>query len=294
MDGQTVSKSFEKTIKSLVDNYLVNLSSENFNSLPSKTKLSEIIDIINELIFPEYFSKSRIDETIVSYYLSGKLNSLYKMLVNQIFKGLKFDGNRSNVKEIARQKALNFIDRLPEIGRLLWLDIEALYNGDPAAKSKSEVILCYPTVKALVNHRVAHELLKLEIPYVPRMISELSHSVTGIDIHPGARIGERFCIDHGTGVVIGETCIIGNKVRLYQGVTLGAKRFELDSDGNPVKNVPRHPIISDNVIIYANATVLGRITVGENSVIGSNVRVTEDVMPNSKLITSNTINNLSI
>lgn len=294
MDGQTVSKSFEKTIKSLVDNYLVNLSSENFNSLPSKTKLSEIIDIINELIFPEYFSKSRIDETIVSYYLSGKLNSLYKMLVNQIFKGLKFDGNRSNVKEIARQKALNFIDRLPEIGRLLWLDIEALYNGDPAAKSKSEVILCYPTVKALVNHRVAHELLKLEIPYVPRMISELSHSVTGIDIHPGARIGESFCIDHGTGVVIGETCIIGNKVRLYQGVTLGAKRFELDSDGNPVKNVPRHPIISDNVIIYANATVLGRITVGENSVIGSNVRVTEDVMPNSKLITSNTINNLSI
>jgi len=294
MESNTVSNSFEKTINALVDNYLTNLSSENFNSLPSKNKLSEIIDIINELIFPEYFSKSRIDETTVSFYLSGKLNSLYKMLGNQIYKALKFDGKRASVKETAREKALQFIDRLPEIGRMLWLDIEAIYNGDPAAKSKSEIILCYPTVKALLNYRVAHELLKLEVPYIPRMISEMAHSVTGIDLNPGAKIGEYFCIDHGTGVVIGETCIIGNHVRIYQGVTLGAKKFKLDEHGNPMKNVPRHPIIEDNVIIYANATVLGRITVGENSVIGSNVRVTEDVTPNSKLITSNTINNLSI
>jgi serine O-acetyltransferase len=294
MDRKPVSGTFTNTIKLLETSYFENLSSQNFNSLPSKSKLSKIIDLLDELLFPEYFSKSYINASNINLFLSERLDNLYKILNNQFFKALNFESNIQNADEKANEKAIYFINRIPEISRLLWTDIQAIYDGDPASKCKSEIILCYPAVKALLNHRVAHEIIKQEIPYIPRMISELAHSVTGIDINPAAEIGEYFCIDHGTGVVIGETCIIGNNVKIYQGVTLGAKKFKLDENGHPIKGIPRHPIIEDNVIIYANATVLGRVTVGENSIIGSNVRVTEDVAPNSKLITSNTINNLSI
>ena len=166
---------------------------------------------------------------------------------------------------------------------MLATDVQAAYAGDPAATSPAETILCYPGVLALAYQRVAHELYTLGVPVLPRILTERAHSLTGIDIHPGARIGERFFIDHGTGVVIGETSVIGNGVRLYQGVTLGARSFPLDEHGHPVKGIPRHPIVEDGVIIYAGATVLGRITVGAGSVIGGNVWLTRSVPPDSRI-----------
>ena len=163
-------------------------------------------------------------------------------------------------------------------------DVEAAYNGDPAAKSRDEIICCYPVIKALINYRVAHELLMMGVELIPRILSEMAHSETGIDIHPGAQIGDYFTIDHGTGVVIGETCIIGQNVKLYQGVTLGAKSFPCDENGNPIKGIPRHPILEDNVIVYSNATILGRITIARGTVIGGNLWVTESTQPGEQLV----------
>jgi serine O-acetyltransferase len=179
---------------------------------------------------------------------------------------------------------MEFMSRLPKIRHLLSTDVQAGYLGDPAAKGYGEVIFCYPSIRALTNYRIAHELLNLNVPIIPRIITEMAHSETGIDIHPGAKIGDFFMIDHGTGVVIGETCIIGNHVKLYQGVTLGAKSFPVDNDGNPMKGIPRHPIVEDNVIIYAEATILGRIRIGKKSIIGGNVWITKDIPPNSKIV----------
>ena len=187
--------------------------------------------------------------------------------------------------EKAELLAAEAIARLPKIRKVLATDVEAAYNGDPAAESRGEIIACYPVIKALTNYRLAHELLLLGVPLIPRMLTEMAHSETGIDIHPGASVGHHFTIDHGTGVVIGATCIIGNYVKLYQGVTLGARSFPLDDQGNPIKGIPRHPIIGDDVVIYANATILGRITVGDHCVIGANVWVTRDMKPGTKKYT---------
>jgi serine O-acetyltransferase len=178
---------------------------------------------------------------------------------------------------------MRFMRRLPEIRRLLASDARAAYEGDPAAGSPGETIFCYPSLHAMMHHRIAHELHQLGVLVIPRIISEMAHAHTGIDIHPGAVIGEDFFIDHGTGVVIGETCVIGHHVHLYQGVTLGAKNFVLDEQGIPI-NVPRHPILEDHVIVYSNSTILGRITIGHNSVIGGNVWLTNSVPPESRII----------
>jgi len=182
------------------------------------------------------------------------------------------------------EQATTFICRLDDISRSLQTDVEAAYNGDPAAKSRDEIICCYPVIKALVNYRVAHELLTMGVELIPRILTEMAHSETGIDIHPGAQIGDYFTIDHGTGVVIGETCIIGRNVKLYQGVTLGAKSFPLDEHGNPIKGIPRHPILEDDVIVYSNSTILGRITVGKGAIIGGNVWITQDVAPGARIV----------
>lgn len=182
------------------------------------------------------------------------------------------------------EQATTFISRLDDISRSLQTDVEAAYNGDPAAKSRDEIICCYPVIKALVNYRVAHELLTMGVELIPRILTEMAHSETGIDIHPGAQIGDYFTIDHGTGVVIGETCIIGRNVKLYQGVTLGAKSFPLDKHGNPIKGIPRHPILEDDVIVYSNSTILGRITVGKGAIIGGNVWITQDVAPGARIV----------
>ena len=184
--------------------------------------------------------------------------------------------------------ALQFIDELPEIKRLIYTDVEAMFQNDPAATNYGEVIYCYPVVNTMTHYRIAHRLHEMKVPVIPRIITEQAHSKTGIDIHPGAQIGEYFAIDHGTGVVIGETCIIGNHVTLYQGVTLGAKSFKYDEQGNML-NVPRHPIIEDNVTIYSNASVLGRITIGHDSTIGGNIWLTHDIPPYSRILQSKAV-----
>jgi serine O-acetyltransferase len=188
------------------------------------------------------------------------------------------------VKARAEEITVKFIAELPELREMLADDVEALYRGDPAATSDGEIILSYPAIRAITNHRVANKLHRLGVPVIPRMIAEHAHRETGIDIHPAATIGRAFMIDHGTGVVIGETAIIGDNVRIYQGVTLGARSFPTDEHNNPVKGLPRHPILGDNVIIYANSTILGRVTIGSDSVIGGNIWITDDVAPGSVVV----------
>jgi len=255
---------------------------------PSTDDLSKSISLLRAVIFPGYFEiKVTEDKTNMKNRIQKALNEASKILLEQIYRVLCFeclpDIDCAECKEKAQKAVFNLISNLPEIRRLLLTDVEAAYEGDPAAKSIDEVILCYPSIKALTNYRIAHELYKQNIPLNPRFITEMAHAETGIDIHPGAEIGERFFMDHGTGIVIGETCIIGKNVKIYQGVTLGAKSFPLNEEGMPVKNIPRHPIVEDNVIIYAGATILGRVRIGHDSVIGSNAFVTHDIPPGSEV-----------
>jgi serine O-acetyltransferase len=253
--------------------------------LPSVESLREIVDLVREIIFPGYFKHSVLNPSTLSYLIGGNLEKLYEKLTTQLYYGfyLEPSGDTEDLKARAERITLEFIHSIPHIRYLLGTDVKEMYDADPAAKSYHEIIFCYPTIRAMINHRVANRLLQLGVPLIPRIISEMAHSETGIDIHPGAQIGEFFCIDHGTGVVIGETCIIGNHVRLYQGVTLGAKKFSLDKNGNPIKDEPRHPIVEDNVVIYSNANILGRITIGKNSVIGGSVSITSNVPAYSKI-----------
>ena len=262
--------------------------------LPSVEMVKRIVALVKNIIFPDYFEKRQPDEAIRAYHIGVAMEELAKLLTKQIAHGLQFcehcEGERTKdqVYGIAEQKALAFIDALPEIKRLLYTDIQAMFDNDPAAPNYGEVIFCYPSMNTMTHYRIAHALHQMKIPIIPRIITEQAHSKTGIDIHPGATIGEYFAIDHGTGVVIGETSIIGNHVTLYQGVTLGAKSFKYDADGNML-NVPRHPIIEDHVIIYSNASVLGRITIGHQSTIGGNIWLTHSVPPNSRILQSKAV-----
>src|SRR5574344_1273296 len=259
--------------------------------LPSGKELQEIIELSRSIIFPGFYGKSSVNLRTIRYHIGVNIERLHKLLTDQIMAGLCFaidcdddnDGCIPGIEEAA-DIATQFIAKLPQIRTILASDVLATYNGDPAAESFGEVISCYPVIKALTNYRIAHELLLLGVPLIPRIITEMAHSETGIDIHPGAKIGDHFTIDHGTGVVIGATSIIGNNVKLYQGVTLGAKSFPLDDDGNPIKGIPRHPILEDDVIVYSNATILGRITIGEGCVVGANVWVTEDMKAGARKI----------
>lgn len=260
--------------------------------LPSAKALEEIIGLARSILFPGFYGKPTVNITTLNYHIGVNVERLHKLLTDQILAGLCFMDTEQTAGDCmplyrrpqAEELATKFIERLPDIRAVLATDVEAAYNGDPAAESKAEIISCYPVIKALVNYRLAHELVKLGVPLIPRIITEMAHSETGIDIHPAAQIGHHFTIDHGTGVVIGATCIIGNNVKLYQGVTLGAKSFPLDSDGNPIKGIPRHPILEDNVIVYSNATILGRITIGKGCVVGANIWVTEDMEPMSRKV----------
>ncbi|MBQ4386353.1 MAG: serine acetyltransferase [Prevotella sp.] len=256
--------------------------------LPSVEQVERIVTLTKSIIFPDYFNKRQSDEAIRSYYIGVHMEELQGLLVKQIAHGLQFCEDcdciktKEQVYREAERLSLEFIDTLPEIKRLLYTDVQAMFDNDPAATNYGEVIFCYPVVDTMIHYRIAHRLHELAVPVIPRIITEQAHSLTGIDIHPGARIGEYFAIDHGTGVVIGETCIIGDHVTLYQGVTLGAKSFKYDEQGNML-NVPRHPIIEDHVTVYSNASILGRITIGHHSVIGGNIWVTHDVMPYSRI-----------
>ena len=262
--------------------------------LPSVDQVKQIITLVKSIIFPDYFNKRQTDETIRSYYIGVHMDELLRLLTKQIAHGLQFAENRDaalstqRIYDEASQLALQVIDALPEIKRLLYTDVQAMFDNDPAAPNYGEVIFCYPVVNTMTHYRIAHKLHQLKVPVIPRIITEQAHSKTGIDIHPGAQIGEYFAIDHGTGVVIGETSIIGNHVTLYQGVTLGAKSFKYDEQGNML-NVPRHPIIEDYVTVYSNASILGRITIGHHSTIGGNIWLTHDVPPHSRILQSKAV-----
>ena len=287
--SEEVIKELTSTVKQLAqinndDRSLTSLCPE---GLPSLQNVKEIMSLLWKLMFPELFFERTALVSKLEYRIGITTERLFELLQEEIAIGLSCrpkgkDEKIDNSPE-AHSLSVKIIGFLPELKRLLYTDIHAIMRKDPAAGNEVEIILCYPSVKAMLHHRFAHLIFSMNIPYLPRIISELAHSQTGIDIHPGASIGEYFAIDHGTGVVIGETCIIGNYVTLYQGVTLGAKSFRYDNEGTPI-NLPRHPIIEDNVTIYSNATVLGRITVGHDTVIGGNVWVTDSVPPNSRII----------
>lgn len=261
--------------------------------LPSGKSLRRIVELSREILFPGYFGNSTIHRRTINYHIGVNVEELFGLLTEQIQAGLCFGLENTpsdNVikkipdRDTAASIAARFISKLPEIRRILATDVEAAYYGDPAATCFGEIICCYPIIRAITNYRIAHELYMLNVPLIPRIITEMAHSETGIDIHPGAQIGHHFTIDHGTGVVIGATCIIGNNVKLYQGVTLGAKSFPLDENGNPIKGIARHPILEDDVIVYSNATILGRITIGKGATIGGNIWVTESVPAGSRIV----------
>jgi serine O-acetyltransferase len=261
--------------------------------MPSLEALNEVMSCLRAALFPGYFGNSRISANSLCYHMTANVDSIFRVLKEQIRRGICFTCADSRQQCLqcgpqyereSEEKALAFIGELPKIRDLLAGDVKAAYAGDPAAKTPGEIIFCYPSITAMTNHRIAHALYTLEVPLIPRIISEMAHSKTGIDIHPGAQIGEQFFIDHGTGVVIGETCIIGSGCRLYQGVTLGALSFNKDSDGILVKGQPRHPILEDNVTVYAGATILGRVTIGEGSVVGGNVWLTRSTPPGARIV----------
>ena len=288
-----MEKKLLDTIKKLsdTDSFKAICHQQNQNHpMPSVDVLGEIVQLIRSILFPGYFGNATVNSKSMIYHMGVNVEKLQLLLSNQIKAGICFDSsavdeNACRLMECdASEKAMQFISQLPAIRVKLHTDVIAAFNGDPAAKSFGEVIFCYPSIRAISNYRIANALLKLNVPIIPRIITEMAHTETGIDIHPGATIGEYFTIDHGTGVVIGETAIIGNNVKMYQGVTLGAKSFPLDENGNPIKGIQRHPIIGNNVIIYSNSTILGTIKVGDGAVIGGNIWVDTDVAPGAKLV----------
>ena len=258
-------------------------------ALPSREAVTEIVADLYEVIYPGFGRRQHLHIGNVEYYVGSVVDALHDKLTEQIARALRHDmceeSPHIDFEALAQAKTIEFLKRLPAVRDVLDRDVSAAYKGDPAAKSCAEIIFCYPGLEAITVYRVAHELLTLGVPYLPRMMTEFAHSKTGIDIHPGAKIGNGFFIDHGTGVVIGETTEIGNTVKLYQGVTLGALSFAKDADGDLVRGTKRHPTLEDDVIVYANATILGgATTIGTRSVIGSNVWLTQSVAPDTVVV----------
>ncbi len=247
---------------------------------PSPEILTEAVQLLSEVFFPEYLLDCSGE--ITRSRVAINLERIYALLFDQIERASRFEECGSGVALDVAAVTERFVSSLPRIKELLTTDVEAMYRADPAARSYAEVVLCYPSIVAMTHHRIAHSLHTLGVPIIPRIISEQAHCKCGIDIHPGAAIDSYFAIDHGTGVVIGETTIIGRNVVVYQGVTLGAKGFRFDENGDPI-NIPRHPIIEDNVRIYSNSSILGRITIGHDSIVGGNMWIDRDIEPNSKV-----------
>ena len=289
MEKKYITKILPATVKALTECSLCEVLSESHHDgepMPSGRVLSDVVELVRSIVFPGFFGDAYKDDSTLEYRTGLNVARVYDLLCEQIHAGLCFanvEGKKER-RKMAKAMAVEFVESLPELRRSLLMDVVAMYDGDPAAKSYGEIISCYPAIKAIGNYRMAHKLIEIGVPLIPRIISELAHSETGIDIHPGATIGNYFAIDHGTGVVIGETCIIGNHVKLYQGVTLGAKSFPVDENGNPIKGIPRHPILEDNVIVYGNSTILGRVTIGKDAVIGANIWLMEDVAPGTKVV----------
>ncbi len=275
----------ENQLKLLLESYKIG-SGTNFiddTNLPVNTAVAEILDNILEIIFPGYTGKRNITTENVNYIIGDLLCRVKGTLETQIFRAFQHECRLKNCEfscscqTLAEETSDHLLDSLVSIRKIVIKDVQAAYRGDPAAKSLEEIVISYPGLKAIVIHRIAHELYKKQVPLIPRMMNEIAHSQTGIDIHPGAEIGEGFFIDHGTGVVIGETTSIGKNVKIYQGVTLGALSFATDDEGNIIKGGKRHPTLEDEVVIYAEATILGAVVIGKGAVIGGNVWLKHDV-----------------
>jgi serine O-acetyltransferase len=264
------------------------------SALPSREAIIQILFDLTEVLYPGYRRRQNLDLANVVYHTGDLIDAIFDSLTEQIARAIEHEVRVSsspadssavaseNIFTQAHEKRIAFMETMPEIRRMLAADVQAAFDGDPAAKTLDEIIFCYPGLEAITVHRIAHELCRLQVPFIPRIMSEWSHSRSGIDIHPGAQIGPSFFIDHGTGVVIGETTIIEQNVKLYQGVTLGALSFPKDDSGNIIRGVKRHPTIEEGVVIYANATVLGGDTViGRNSVIGSSCAISKSVPANT-------------
>ena len=267
-------------------------------ALPSGEVLKEIVDLCRAILFPGYYGNARISKQTIRFHTGVNVGTLHTLLSKQIYAGLCFADTacvscpEEKILTEAEKLSEAFIRTLPEMRALLATDAEAAFNGDPAAQNINEVIFCYPGFRAVCNYRIAHQLYRLGVPFIPRMITEMAHSETGIDIHPGAEIGHYFSIDHGTGTVIGETSVIGNHVRIFQGVSLAGEKLPPDENGNAIRSVPRHPVLGDHVTVYSNATLLGRIRIGEGATICGNVWITEDV-PAGATVSQQTINKVS-
>ena len=282
MDNNTT---INNTIKRILDNYAKEelLCIKCGKHMPGSNDIITIIDEVRDIIFPGYFNKENLAPDISDYYVSAKIAHVYNMLKTQINAAFVYQ-NEMDIEESAKKSAqisADFISQLPDIQNLLLKDVQAGFDGDPAAKSKEDIIFSYPGLYAIFVYRIAHVLYNAKVPFIPRIMTEHAHSKTGIDINSGANIGEYFFIDHGTGIVIGETCTIGNHVKLYQGVTLGALSTR---KGQQLSGVKRHPTIEDDVTIYSGATILGGETViGKKSIIGGNCFITESVPPDTKV-----------
>lgn len=252
-------------------------------ALPSGEVLKEIIDLCRAILFPGYYGNARISKQTIRFHTGVNVETLHVLLSRQIYAGLCFADTdcpvcpEEKIYTEAEKLSEAFIALLPGMRSLLATDAEAAFNGDPAARNINEVIFCYPGFRAICNYRIAHALFRLGVPFIPRMITEMAHSETGIDIHPGAEIGHFFSIDHGTGTVIGETSRIGNHVRIFQGVSLAGEKLPPDENGNTIRGIARHPVVEDDVTIYSNATLLGKIHIGKGATICGNVWITHDV-----------------
>jgi len=254
--------------------------------LPSRDEVHQVLEGLFAALFPTHYGRPDLTDESIDYFVGSTLHATLNLLHEQVRRELSFSHEAAEPDDAAIGRQAEAITRgfaaaLPGIRALLASDLQAAYQGDPAASSLSEILLAYPGMTAVIEHRLAHALYALGAPLLARLISNYAHALTGIDIHPGAKVGGSFFIDHGTGVVIGQTAVLGKNVRLYQAVTLGAKRFPLDDQGALIKGIPRHPIVEDDVVVYAGATILGRITIGRGSTIGGNVWLTDSVPPGS-------------
>ena len=293
-DAESLSQ-FKKELPGIVENIIENcedgecFTHVDYEPIPSEGYAVDIINKLREILFPGYYNREKIDPVNLKYSIGQSVSIVFDMLSEQIAHSIRHECFRydlpcSECEEQGQKIGLAFLETIPSLRKTLATDVRAVYDGDPAAKSYDEIIFSYPGVFAITVYRVAHQLFKFQVPLLPRIMTEHAHSLTGIDIHPGAEIGESFVIDHGTGVVIGETTVIGKNVRIYQGVTLGALSLPKDA-GERLRGKKRHPTIEDDVIIYSGATILGGDTViGTRSVIGGNVWITESVPPDTKVI----------
>jgi serine O-acetyltransferase len=277
-----------QVIEAIIGSIQEERSISHFNSalIPSKESVTEILEDLKDLLFPGYYRKQEIHTYSLSYQIGSGVNRVFEKLASQIARSIRHECRRLNslctrCLNRGQKEALAFLKKIPRVRKTLAGDVQAAYDGDPAAKSLDEIIFSYPCILAITVYRIAHELHVQGVPLLPRIMTEYAHSISGIDIHPGASIGRNFFIDHGTGVVIGETTEIGDRGKIYQGVTLGALSFPKDSEGNIIRGRKRHPTLEEDVTIYSNATILGSVVIGARSVIGGNTWITHDVPPDT-------------